>query len=88
MSKLQLRLPEAIHNKVRKIAKREKMSINQLLVNSISNEIIRYETMHFFAARANDFNEQDFLDALQEIPAVEAEEHDKMPSSLPKGAGR
>ena len=77
MSKLQLRLPEALHNKVRKIAKREKLSINQLLVNSISNEIIRYETMQFFAERAKDFNEQDFLDALQEIPAVEPEEYDR-----------
>ena len=83
MSKLQLRLPEAIHNKVRKIAKRENLSINQLLVNSISNEIIRYETMRFFSERAKNFNEQDFLDALQEIPAVEPEEHDKLSSSLP-----
>lgn len=83
MSKLQLRLPEAIHNKVRKIAKRENLSINQLLVNSISNEIIRYETMQFFAARAKVFNEQDFLDALQEIPAVEPEEYDRLSASAP-----
>ncbi|MFQ5768936.1 MAG: toxin-antitoxin system HicB family antitoxin [bacterium] len=51
MAKLQLRLPESIHNKIRKIAKKEKISINQLLVNSISNEIIRYETMQFFEER-------------------------------------
>ncbi len=80
MSKLQLRLPDAIHKRVRKIAKRENLSINQLLVNSISNEIIRYETMQFFAERSKDFNEQDFLDALQEIPAIEPEEHDKLSS--------
>jgi predicted DNA-binding ribbon-helix-helix protein len=78
MSKLQLRLPDAVHNKVRKIAKRENLSINQMLVNSISNEIIRYETMQFFAERARDFNEQDFLDALQEIPDTEPEEKDRL----------
>ncbi len=83
MSKLQLRLPEAIHNKVRKIANREKLSINQLLVNSISNEIIRYETLQFFTERAKDFNEHDFLDALQEIPPLEPEEHDKLSASGP-----
>jgi len=76
MAKLQLRLPESIHNKVRKIAEKEQVSINQLLVNSISNEIIRYETQQFFADRSRDFNEQDFLDALQEIPAVEPSELD------------
>lgn len=78
MAKLQLRLPESIHNKVRKIAKREKLSINQLLVNSISNELIRYDTMHFFSERAKNFEEQDFLDALQEIPEGEPENRDKL----------
>ncbi len=80
MSKLQLRLPDSIHNKVRKIAKREKLSINQLLVNSISNEIIRYETMLFFNERAQNFNEEDFLNALAEIPAAEPETHDALAS--------
>lgn len=78
MAKLQLRLPDTIHNKIRKMAKRENMSINQLLVDSISNEIIRYETMQFFAERSKKFNEQDFIDALNEIPAVEADEYDKL----------
>ena len=78
MTKLQLSLPESIHNKIRKIAKKENLSINQLLVNSISNEIIRYETLHFFAERSKHFNEQDFLEALQEIPEVEPEERDKL----------
>jgi len=78
MAKLQLRLPESIHNKVRKIAEKEQVSINQLLVNSISNEIIRYETQQFFGDRSKDFNEQDFLDALQEIPAVEPSELDRL----------
>ena len=78
MSKLQLRLPDTIHNKIRKIARRENVSINQILVNSISNEIIRYETLHFFVERAKDFNEQGFLDALKEIPETEPAEHDKV----------
>lgn len=78
MAKLQLRLPESIHNKVREIAKKEHVSINQLLVTSVSNEIIRYETMQFFTERASEFNEKDFLDALQEIPAVEPLEEDRV----------
>lgn len=77
MAKLQLRLPESIHNKVRRIAKKEKLSINQFLVNSISSEIIRYETMKFFEDRSKNFNENDFLDALKQIPEIEPEEQDK-----------
>ena len=78
MAELQISLPEAIHHKVKKIARKENMSIDQLLVNSISNEIIRYETMSFFAGRAKDFDEAEFLAALQEIPRVEPEERDKL----------
>jgi hypothetical protein len=78
MVKLQLRLPETVHNKVKKIAKKEKLSMNQLLVGSISNEIIRYETMHFFARRAKDFKEEDFLAALQEVPKIKPEKRDRL----------
>ena len=78
MAKLQLRLPESIHSKVRKIANKENISINQLLVNSISNEVIRYETIQFFADRSRDFEEQHFLDALKEIPAAEPPKLDRL----------
>jgi predicted nucleotidyltransferase len=43
-----------------------------------NNEIIRYETMRFFEERSKRFNEEDFLDALKEIPAVEPEERDRL----------
>lgn len=53
MSELQVSLPEAIHRKAQEIAQKEKLSLQQLLGNSVSNEIIRYETMNFFCgARA------------------------------------
>lgn len=78
MAELQLNLPDSIHSKISKIAKREEVSIDQLVVNSISNEIIRYETLHFFAECAKDFNEDEFLAALQEIPNIEPEERDKL----------
>ncbi|MCK6557644.1 hypothetical protein HUU39_06655 [candidate division KSB1 bacterium] len=78
MSELQDSLPEANHRKAQEIAQKERLSLQQLLVNSVSNEIIRYETMNFFAARAKDFNEADFLAALQESPEVEPEEKDKL----------
>lgn len=78
MAKLQLRLPDSVHKKIRKIAKKENLSINQLLVNSISNELIRYETMRFFEERSKNFNEEEFFAALKEIPEVEPEERDKL----------
>ena len=80
MGKLQLRLPDSIHKKVRRIAERENLSINQILVNSISNEIIRYESLRFFEDRSNGFKVEDFLKALEEIPNVEPEKRDRLTS--------
>ncbi|MDZ7341339.1 MAG: toxin-antitoxin system HicB family antitoxin [candidate division KSB1 bacterium] len=78
MVKMQLRLPDSIHSKIKKIALRESVSINQFLVSSISNELIRYETMRFFEEKARGFSEQDFIDALNEIPAVPPTEIDEL----------
>jgi len=78
MAELQLNLLDSIHSKISKIAKKEDVSIDQLVVNSISNEIIRYETSHFFAERAKNFSEEEFLSVLQEIANIEPEERDKL----------
>jgi len=78
MVKMQLRLPDSIHSKIKKIALRESVSINQFLVSSISNELIRYETMRFFEDRAKGFSEPDFLEALNEIPVVPPSDKDKL----------
>ncbi len=78
MVKMQLRLPDSIHSKIKKIAFREGVSINQFLVNSISSELIRYETMRFFEEKARGFSEQDFLDALKEIPVAPPADNDKL----------
>lgn len=44
--------------------------------NSISNESIQYETIKFFEEKAKGFSEQDFLDALEEIPDAHNREID------------
>lgn len=54
------------------------MENRRILMNSISNEIIRYETMRFFEEKAKGFSEQDFLEALKEIPDVPPEDIDKI----------
>ncbi len=44
----------------------------------VSNEIIRCETMRFFAEWIKKINGQDFINALNEISAIEADEKDKL----------
>lgn len=54
------------------------MENGRIFVDSISNEIIRFETMKFFKQKAKAFSEQDFLEALNEIPVASPEDIDKI----------
>ena len=43
------------------------------------NEIVRQEAHVFFQARAADFDEREFIQALNEIPDTSPEKRDRMP---------
>ena len=78
MKRLQIRLPDSIHQRVNKLAKQDDVSMNQFMVTAISNEIVRQETHDFFQTRAARFNEHEFLQALNEIPDTPPEKRDRM----------
>jgi len=78
MNQVQIQLPQSIHEKVVTLARKEGMSLDQFLVNAISNEIIRQETHAFFRQKTASFNESDFMAALAEIPASSPEEIDEI----------
>ena len=76
MKTIQVRLPDTIHGKVRQLAKEEHMSLNQFMVTSVSNEVVRHETSDFFKEAAAHFSPEAFAEALEaeaDIPALEAD---------------
>ena len=88
MKRLQIRLPDTIHERVSKLSKQDKVSMNQFMVTAISNEIIRQETHAFFKERSSFFNEADFLQALDEVPDVTPDKRDRIGSSNSSPAPR
>ncbi len=78
MKKIQVRLPENIHDKMKEMAKEEGISMNSFIVASVSNEVIRQETRDFFRNAAASFDNQAFADALAAIPDVPAQQSDKL----------
>ena len=77
MKRLQIRLPDSIHERVNKLAKQDEVSMNQFMVTAVSNEVIRQETHAFFQSRAAGFDEGAFLRALAEVPDVPPEKRDR-----------
>ena len=78
MKRLQIRLPDSVHERVSKLSRQDHLSMNQFMVTAISNEIVRQETHAFFKARVDAFDEEEFLQALDEIPAKTPEKKDRL----------
>lgn len=77
MKTLQLRLPDAVHRRVKQLADGEGISLNQFIVTSVSNEVIRQETTDFFREAAARFNPKAFEEALSAIPDAPATKSDR-----------
>ncbi len=82
MKTIQVRLPDSIHGKVRQLAKEEQMSLNQFMVTSVSNEVVRHETSDFFKKAAANFCVEAFEEALQAVSDIPAEEDDLIPERM------
>ncbi|MEW5815287.1 MAG: toxin-antitoxin system HicB family antitoxin [Spirochaetota bacterium] len=78
MKTIQVRLPDYIHEKVRELAKEEGISMNNFIVSSVSNEVIRQETRDFFKKAAAVFDAQAFAEALAAIPDASVPESDRI----------
>ena len=78
MKTLQVRLPDHIHEKVKDLAKDEGISMNNFIVSSVSNEVVRQETRDFFKKAASNFDPQVFAEALAAIPDTPVPVSDKI----------
>lgn len=76
MKTLQVRMPENVHSRVARLSREEGISLNQFIVTSVSNEIVREETRDFFRKAAARFDPKAFADALAAVPDASPVEGD------------
>ena len=78
MKTIQIRLPDHIHEKVRDLAREEGISMNNFVVSSVSNEVVRQETRDFFKQAAANFDPQAFAEALAAVSDAPVPEGDEI----------
>jgi hypothetical protein len=86
MSALSLRLPHSLHERARTLARREGISINQLISTALAEKMAALLTEEYFRERGQRASRAKFLAALAKVPDVEPEDHDKLES--PTGSKR
>ena len=77
MSTLSIRLPETLHKNLKKLSKKEHISINQLITNAISEKMTALETETYLKEKALQGNLNNYLNILKKVKDKEADEIDK-----------
>lgn len=83
MSALSLRLPNSLHERARDLARREGVSINQLVASALAEKMSALLTEEYLDARAKRGSRARFLAALAQVPAIEPEPEDRLPTAAP-----
>jgi hypothetical protein len=88
MSALSLRLPNSLHERARELARREGVSINQLVSAALAEKMSALMTEEYLEARARRGSRTRFLAALVQVPAVEPAVEDALTPPPPVGRPR
>lgn len=67
MSTMSLRLPESLHQKVREMAEKEGVSINQLITTALAEKLSALMTVEYLEERARRGDRQSFERVLQRV---------------------
>ena len=80
MSTISLRLPDSLHDRVRKLARKDRISINQFAATAIAEKISALETEAYLANRAARGSRKKFDRALSKVSDRKPERRDQIRS--------
>lgn len=78
MSTLSVRLPDSLHKKLKELAKKEGVSMNQFINLAVSEKMSALLTVDYLKERAEKGSRQEFEKIMSNVPDVEPEEYDKL----------
>lgn len=78
MSTLSLRLPDSLHQKIRELAEREGISMNQLITTAVAEKLSALTTVDYLEERAARGDREAFEAVLAKIPEVPPDEDDRL----------
>ena len=67
MGTLSVRIPDSLHSKLKKLSKKEKISLNQLINSAVTEKISALETEEYLLNRAKKGNLKKYLNVLDKV---------------------
>ena len=81
MSTLSLRLPDSLHNNLKRAAEEDGVSINQFISLAVAEKLSALQIYDLIAERARGASRKSFLEAMALVPKGEVVEGDELPDS-------
>lgn len=78
MSTLSIRLPDSMHKKIRELAEKEGVSMNQLINSAVSEKLSALMTVEYLKEKGELGSRKKFNRVLSKVPDKEPEEKDRL----------
>ena len=78
MKTMSLRMPDYLKNAINDVYTNEKISLNQFILNALSEKVSALQTLDIIEQRAKRASKESFLDALSKVPSVEPDKRDRL----------
>ena len=77
MTALTIRLPTSVHRKVKELALREEISLNQFIASAVAEKMASVLTLDYLKTEAAEGRRTDFEQFLSMVPEVPVDEADR-----------
>ena len=77
MTALTVRLPNSVHQKIKELARRDDISVNQFIASAAAEKMASVLTLDYLKAEAAQGRRGDFEHCLGKVPDVRAQEGDE-----------
>jgi predicted transcriptional regulator len=78
MNTLSVRLPDSLHKKMKELAEKEGVSMNQFITLAVSEKMSALLTVDYLKERAEKASRKKFEDIMDQVPDVDPEGFDKI----------
>jgi predicted DNA-binding ribbon-helix-helix protein len=75
---MSIRLPNSLHDAARELAKKEDISVNQLITSALAEKVAALRTVDYLRQRAEAGSMDEFRRIMGTIPHVEPEPFDRL----------
>jgi len=78
MKTMSLRMPDYLDNAAKDICAKEKISLNQFILNALNEKVSALQTLDIIEQRARRASKASFVEALDQVPDREPYEQDRL----------